>query len=194
MKQAVALGCLLAFTAWGAGKKAPPKAPPPPPPAPVVLKAPSEKLAEAMGGKVGEQLTAATKFEIARTSYEQGIRPKPEVAIGSDFQRLGAWQAMEKQEVEKLRAIFYDEKNFRLAADVSGCNFTPDVAFQLSNESIDTLQLLISFKCNQVLFFSVRTGGRSVPGVALDLKPGRKSLLALVKELLRQDAALQALK
>src|SRR5450432_2731908 len=126
MKQVAVLACLLAFTVSGAAKKAPPKSAPPPPP-PAVLKAPSEKLAEAFGGKVGEQLTAASKFELARTSYEQGIRPKPEVAIGSDFQRLGAWQDLEKQEIEKLRAFLYEEKNFRLTADVSNCNFTPDV-------------------------------------------------------------------
>jgi hypothetical protein len=193
MRSAALLCCVVGLTVFAAGKKAP-KAPPPPPPPPPVLKAPSEKLAEAMGGKVAEQLTHASKVEIARTSYVQGIRPKPELAIGSDFQREGAWQPLEGQEIEKLRAFLYDEKSFNLAADVTKCNFTPDIVFQFTNESIDTLQVLVSFKCNQVLFFAVRSGGRTIPGLALDFKPGRKALLPVVKELLRQDAVIQGLK
>lgn len=190
MRAPVLLACLLVFSAEAAGKRAK-KAPPPPPP---VLTAPSEKLADAMGSKAAEMLAAATKFEIARTSYTQGIRPAPDKAIGSDFQRESAWKELPKAEVEKFKAIFYDEKSFRLAANVSGCNFVPDVVFQLTSASLDTQQLLLSFKCNQVLFFTVKTGGRAVPGMALDLKPGRKKLLELVKALLPQDAQLRELK
>lgn len=189
MKRLSVLGCLVALAAVGAPKKATP-----PPAAPPALKAPSEKLAEALGGKVAEQLTKAAKIEIARTSYVQGIRPKPEVAIGSDFQRDGAWDPLDSQDVEKLRALLYDEKTFRLSADVTGCNFTPDVAFQMINTGLDTLQMLVSFKCNQVLFFTVKNGGRTVPGLALDFKPARKPLLALVKAVLREDAAVQGIK
>ncbi|MBS1152500.1 MAG: hypothetical protein H6Q89_4198 [Myxococcaceae bacterium] len=136
MRAPVLLACLLVFSAEAAGKRAK-KAPPPPPP---VLTAPSEKLADAMGSKAAEMLAAATKFEIARTSYTQGIRPAPDKAIGSDFQRESAWKELPKAEVEKFKAIFYDEKSFRLAANVSGCNFVPDVVFQLTSASLDTQQ------------------------------------------------------
>src|SRR4051812_2874920 len=105
MKRCATVMVLLAFTAFGAGKAAKPgKKPPPPPPAP--LTAPSAKLAEAMGGNVDEQLRGASKFEIVRTSYIQGIRPKPDYAIGSDFQREGAWQELEEEDVAKVRAFF----------------------------------------------------------------------------------------
>ena len=190
MRAPVLLACLLVFSAEAAGKK--PKKPPPPPPA--ALTAPSEKLADAMGGKVGQLLVAATKFEIARTSYTQGIRPAADKAIGSDFQRETAWKELAKADIEKLHALVYDEKSFRLGADVSACNFVPDVAFQLTSSSLDTQQLLVSFKCNQVLFFTVKTGGRAVPGMALDLKPSRKKMLELVQGLLPQDSALRGLK
>jgi hypothetical protein len=190
MKSRVVLGCLLAFAAAAAPKKAK-KEPPPPPP---VLTEPSAKLAEAMGGKVAEQLTQAARFEVARTSYTQGIRPKADTAIGSDFQRESEWKELSKAEVEALRAVIYDEKAFRLEASVSGCNFVPDLAFQMTNAGLDTLQMLVSFKCNQVLFFTLKSGGRTVPGVALDFKPARKKTLELVKAMLPRDSTVQLLK
>ena len=190
MKRYASVLILAAFAAAGAGKA--PKKPPPGPPPP--LTAPSAKLADAMGGKVDEQLRGASRFEIARTSYAQGIRPKPQWAIGSDFQREADWQQLEAEQISKLRALVYEEKSFRLGADVTGCDFKPDVAFQMSNSGIDSLQMLVSFKCNQVLFFSVKNGGRTVPGVALDFKPSRKMMLALVKSVLREDATVQALR
>ena len=67
------------------------------------------------------------------------------------------------------------------------------MAFQLTAGGLDTQHMLLSFKCNQVLFFTVKPGGRAVPGVALDVKPSRKKLLELVKALLPQDSALQAI-
>ncbi len=189
MRAPVLLACLLVFSADAAGKKA--KRPPPAPPP--VLTAPSEKLADAMGGKVAQMLVAATKFEIARTRYVQGIRPAADKAIGSDFERESAWKELAKPDIEKLHALVYDEKSFRLTASVAGCNFVPDVVFQLTSGGLDTQQLLVSFKCNQVLFFTVKTGGRAVPGMALDFKPSRKKMLELVKALLPTDAALRAL-
>ncbi len=190
MRATFLLACLLAFSAFAAGKKAK-KAPPPPPP---VLTAPSEKLADAMGGKVAEMVVAATKVEVARTSYTQGIRPAADKAIGSDFQRESPWKELTKADVEALRAVVYDEKAFRLEANISGCNFVPDVVFQLTKAGLDTQHMLVSFKCNQVLFFTVKTGGRAVPGMALDVKPGRKKLLPLVQALMPQDSALAGLK
>lgn len=189
MKVFVAVGCLLAVTAFAGGKK---KAkPPPPPPAP--LTAPSAKLSDAMGGKVAELMVAATKIEVARTSYTQGIRPDPAKAIGSDFQREGAWKELTPKDVEALRQIVYSDKSFNLKANVAGCSFEPSVVFQLTAGGLDTQHMLLSFKCNQVLFFTVKPGGRAVPGVALDVKPARKKLLELVKALLPQDSALQAI-
>ena len=146
-----------------------------------------------MGGNVAQMLVAATKFEIARTSYTQGIRPAADKAIGSDFQRESAWKELPQAAIEALHSIVYDEKSFRLSASVAGCNFVPDVVFQLTSASLDTQQMLVSFKCNQVLFFTVKTGGRAVPGMALDFKPSRKKMLELVKGLLPQDSALQVL-
>ena len=75
-----------------------------------------------------------------------------------------------------------------------GTKAPPDVAFQMTNSGLDTLQMLVSFKCSQVLFFNVKNGGRTVPGLALDFKPARKPLLVLVKAVLRDDAAVQAIK
>ena len=44
------------------------------------------------------------------------------------------------------------------------------------------------------MFFTAKTAGRSLPGAQLDFRPSRKALLAMVKELMPQDAAVQALK
>lgn len=189
MRWLVFFACLLAFGASAAGKKT--RKPPPPPPVP--LTQPSAKLAEAMGTKAADLVVAATKWEVARTSYAQGIRPAADKAIGSDFQRETAWKELTPADLEKLKVIIYDEKSFRLSANVSGCSFVPDVVFQLSSGGLDTQQLLVSFKCNQVLFFTVKTGGRAIPGAALDCKPARKKLLELVKGLLPQDSALRGL-
>ncbi len=190
MRATFLLACLFAFSSFAAGKKTK-KAPPPPPP---VLTAPSEKLAEAMGGKVAEMVVAATKVEVARTSYTRGIRPAADKAIGSDFQRESPWKELTKANVEALRAVVYDERAFRIEASVAGCDFVPDVVFQLTSNGLDAQHMLVSFRCNQVLFFTVKTGGRAVPGTALDVKPGRKKLLPLVQALLPQDAAIAGLK
>ncbi len=71
MRAPALLAWLLVVSADATGRK-PRKAPLPPPPA---LTAPSDKLVDAMGAKTAEMLVAATKVELARTSYSQGIRP-----------------------------------------------------------------------------------------------------------------------
>ncbi len=187
MKRSAALVMFVSLAAFAAPKKK--KAPPPPPPP---LTAPSPRLADAMGGKVAELIVAATKLEVARTSYTQGIRPDPARAIGSDFQREGAWKELKPAEADQLRQLVYADKSFNLKAKF-GCSFEPDVVFQLTAGGLDTQHMLLSFKCNQVMFFTVKPGGRAVPGFALDVKPSRKKWLELVKALLPQDSALQAI-
>ena len=54
--------------------------------------------------------------------------------------------------------------------------------------------MLVSFKCSGLMFFTAKTAGRSLPGALLDFKPSRKALLQMLKELMPQDAVVQALK
>ena len=68
-----------------------------------------------MGGKVAEMLVAATKVEIARTSYTQGIRPAADKAIGSDFSARARGRATRRgREVARdrlqLKSFHYGER------------------------------------------------------------------------------------
>ena len=67
------------------------------------------------------------------------------------------------------------------------------MSFQVKS-GIDTVETLVSFGCNQVLFFIGKPGGRWLPGGTFDVKPARAKLLALAKQALPNDAATQALK
>ena len=59
---------------------------------------------------------------------------------------------------------------------------------------VDTMEALVSFSCNQVLFVLGKPGGRWVPQGTFDLKPARKKLLELAKATLPQDPDTQNLK
>jgi hypothetical protein len=54
--------------------------------------------------------------------------------------------------------------------------------------------MLYSFKCGALMFFTMKTAGRSIPGVQLDFRPSKKAMLELMKGLMPQDAAVQGLK
>ncbi len=48
---------------------------------------------------------------------------------------------------------------FRFEQDVSKCNFKPHLSFQMQS-GIGTLEALVSFSCDQVLFVLGKPGGR----------------------------------
>lgn len=165
------------------------KAPPPPPPAPT---APSEKLADAMGSKPVAVFESATQFTVYRVNGAPGVRPAPELAVGQDFERAGTGATLTAEQLKKLRAIMYDEKSFKLD-QVPKCNFEPDAAI-IAQSGVDAVEVLLSFKCDALMFFATKPGGRSIPGSMLHFKPARKDMLALVKEVLPNEAAIRGLK
>jgi hypothetical protein len=165
------------------------KAPPPLPPVPT---APSEKLAEAMGTKPVAVLESATQFTVYRVNAAPGVRPAPELAVGQDFERAGAGAALTAEQLKKLRAIMYDEKSFKLD-QAPKCNFVPDAAI-IAQSGVEAVEVLLSFKCDALMFFATKPGGRSIPGSLLHFKPSRKDILALVKEALPNEAAIRGLK
>ena len=180
---------LLALPVLGAPKKAP-KAPPPPPP-PVTE--PAAKVREALGDTVVTSLTGATKVQAFRVSDSGGLRPDPAKAIASDFVRGEAGKQLDPKDLEALRSVLYDEKSYRLDQDVSKCRFMPHFSFQLQT-GVGTMEALVSFSCNQVLFILGKPGGRWVPQGTFDLKPARKKLIDLAKATLPQDRDTQNLK
>ncbi len=190
MRRALVLALCVSSIAL-AGKKKPPPAKPPPPPPPE-LKEPAEKVSEAFGDKVTALLKGLESATAWRVS-DPGQRPDPTRAIGSDFQREVKGKDFSADELKQLRQLLYSEKSFRLSQSAANCNFSPDVAFD-AQAGIDSLQILVSFKCSTLMFFTAKPGGRSVPGAAVDFKPARKQLLSLAKELLPQDGPTQALK
>lgn len=171
----------------GKGAKKPP---PPPPPVPTE---PMPKVSENLGDKVTAMLAGASKVQTFRVADSGGLRPDPTKAIGSDFVRENAGKELSADELKAFRGLLYDEKSYRFESDVSKCNFTPNLSFQ-AQSGIDTLEALISFKCNQVFFFIGKPGGRWLPGGAFDIKPVRTKLLDLAKATMPQDAATQNLK
>lgn len=169
-----------------------PKKKEPPPPAPPVT-APTEKVSESLGNKVLDSLANATKVQVFRVSDSGGLRPDPAKAIGSDFVRGVAGSELNAEQLIALRSILYDEKSYRLDADVAKCRFVPFLSFQ-AQVGLDSLEALVSFSCNQVLFFVGKQGGRWVPQGTFDLKPARKKLLELAKVTLPNDRDTQNLK
>lgn len=181
---------VLASVAYAAPKVKPKKGPPPPPP-PVTE--PTAKVAEALGDTVLNGVTGATKVQVFRVTDSGGLRPDPAKAIASDFVRGAAGKELDGQLLGQLRSILYDDKSYRLDQDVSKCRFVPHLSFQMLT-GLGTLETLISFSCNQVLFIIGKPGGRWVPQGTFDLKPARKKLLELAKTTLPQDADTQNLK
>jgi hypothetical protein len=174
-----------------AGPKAKPKKGPPPPPPPVT--APTAKVSEALGDTVLASIANATKVQVFRVGDAGGLRPDPAKAIASEFVRGAPGLALDAKGLEALRSVLYDDKSYRLEQDVAKCRFGPFLSFQFS-AGLDTLEALVSFSCNQVLFVIGKQGGRWVPQGTFDVKPARQKLLELAKATLPQDRETQALK
>lgn len=180
---------LLALPVFGAPQKK--KKVPPPLPPPVT--APMPKVTDALGDTVLSSIMNATKMQVFRVSDSGGLRPDPAKAIASEFVRGDAGKELDVKQLELLRSLLYDEQSFRFEQDVSKCRFLPHLSFQMQS-GIGTLEALVSFSCNQVLFVLGKPGGRWLPQGTFDLKPVRAKLLELAKATLPQDRDTQNLK
>jgi hypothetical protein len=193
MRLALVILLCVSLPAFGGKKKQPPvKTAPAAAAPPPELKEPQDKVTEAFGDKVVALLKGMETATAWRVS-DPGQRPDPAKAIGSDFQREAKGKDLSADDLKRLRQVLYDEKSFRLTTVQNNCNFSPDIAFD-GQAGIDSLQILVSFKCNTMMFFTTKPGGRSVPGTSVDFKPSHKQLLTLAKELLPQDSPTQSLK
>lgn len=179
---------LLALPALGAPKK---KKGPPPPPA--VLTAPTPRVADALGSSVVGALAGATRAQVFKVSDSGGLRPDPARAIAAEFVRGEPGKELDSKMLEALKSLLYDDKSFRFRQDVSKCRFTPHLTFQMQS-GIGTLEALVSFSCNQVLFVQGKPGGRWLPQGTFDVRPARKKLLELARATLPHDAQTQNLK
>lgn len=172
---------------------APPKkraAPPPPPP---LVTAPAPKVRQALSEKTLALLESADTAQSFEASECGGLRPEASKAIASDFVRGEPGAMLNEQQLKVLRSVLYDEQSFRFQQDVSRCRFVPNLSVQL-RAGIDTLETLISFSCNQVLFVMGKPGGRWILQGTFDVKPARAKLLELAKATLPQSPTLRALK
>lgn len=184
---------LVASLPAAAAPKKKKKAPPAPPPVPT---APMPQVKENLGDSVQQLLAGSTRVLVWRVTDTGGLRPDPAKAIGSDFQREVAGKELSADEVKALKGLLYDDKSYRFSADVSRCNFVPHLSFQVQgpDASVSTLEALVSFKCDQLLFFIGKPGGRWLPGGTFDVKPLHKKLVAMAQAALPTDAATQNLK
>lgn len=188
MRTVVVAVLLAASLAGAAPKKKKPPPPPPPPPT-----SPMPKVQENLSEKVLEVWSGATKVQAWRVASAGGIRPDPAKAIGSEWVREAAGKELGAAELATLRGLLYDDKSYRFEQDVSRCNFTPDVSFQ-AQAGVDTVEGVLSFKCNQVVFMLGKPGGRWLPSGSFDVKPARGKLLELAKAMMDKDAPTQNLK
>ena len=182
---------LLAWPTLGAAPKQKQVPPPPAPPPPVT--APMPKVSEALGDTVLSSLGNATRMQVFRVSDSGGLRPDPAKAIADEFVRGAAGKELDAPQLAALRSVLYDEKSFRFEQDVSKCRFVPHLSLQMQS-GIGTLEALVSFSCNQVLFVLGKPGGRWLPQGTFDLKPVRAKLVELAKATLPQDRDTQNLK
>ncbi len=177
-------------------KKAPApqaKAKPPPPAPPPVPTKPMAEVLENVGERVTGVLLQATRVQTWRVGSTGGLQPDKARAIGTDFQRDLAGKELGEVDLAALRGVLFDTKSYRFDQDVSKCDFAPNVSFQ-AQSGLDTVEVLVSFKCAQVLYFIGKPGGRWLPGGTFDVKPARAKLLELAKATLPQDPPTQALK
>lgn len=151
------------------------------------------KVEEALSGGVLELLTTATHVQTFRVRDAGGLRPDPARAIASDFVRGEAGVELDPAQLFALRSVLYDEKSYRLSVDTARCSFAPHLSFQFQS-GLDSVEALVSFTCNQVLFVVGKAGGRWLPKGRFDLRPARAKLVALAKETLPRDAETQRLK
>lgn len=183
---ALALFCLAALAGPAKKKK---KAPPPPPP----VTAPTPKVREHLSDRTLAILEGAEQAQSFEVSDSGGLRPDPSRAIASDFIRGEAGAVLDLKQLAALRAVLYDAKSYRFTQDVSRCRFVPHLSFQFQ-AGIDTLETLVSFSCNQVLFVMGKPGGRWIPQGTFDVKPARAKVLELAKATLRQSPLVQGLR
>ena len=179
---------LLALPGFAAPKK---KKGPPPPPPPVT--APMPKVTEALGDSVLSSLAKASRVQAFRVGDSGGLRPDPARGIASEFVRGDPGKELDAKQLEQLKSVLYDDKSFRFEQDVSKCRFAPHLSFQMQS-GIGTLEALVSFSCNQVLFVLGKPGGRWLPQGTFDSRPARAKLVALAKATLPQDRDTQNLK
>jgi hypothetical protein len=191
MKRLALLGTLLLAVAAAASPKTKTKPAPSPPPT-----APMPKVKEHLSDAVLDLLASSTKVQVWRVTDTGGLRPDPSRAIGSDFQREQAGKELAADEVKALKGLLYDDTSYRFDRDVSRCDFVPHLSFRVegAEASVSTLDVLVSFKCDQLLFFIGKPGGRWLPGGTFDVKPARNKLIALAQAALPQDPATQNLK
>lgn len=163
--------------------KAAKKAPPPPP------TAPTPKVTAELSNSVLELLQSSSQVQVWRVEDTGGLRPDPTRAVGADFQRTTAGKALTPEEVTQLKGVIYDERSYRFAQNVGRCRFVPHLSFQFDGgaDGVGTVEALVSFSCNQLLFFIGKPGGRWLPGGTFDVRPARKALLGLAKAALPQD-------
>jgi len=154
------------------------------------------QVKENLSDSVQQLLAGSARVQVWKVSDTGGLRPDPAKAIGSDFQRDVAGKELSADEVKALKGLLYDDKSYRFAQDVSRCNFVPHLSFQVlgADASVSTLEALVSFKCDQLLFFIGKPGGRWLPGGTFDVKPMHKKLVELARAALPTDAATQNLK
>jgi hypothetical protein len=180
-----------ASAVWAGPGSAKKKAPPPPAPPPPVT-APTEKVRENVPDSVLALLAGASSVQAFRVTDSGGLRPDPTHAIASDFIRGEAGKELSPEQLGALRSVLYDEQQYRFDADVSKCRFIPHLSFQFRSGK-DSVEALISFSCNQVLYVVGKAGGRWLPSGTFDVQKARKALLALAKATLPKDAATQNL-
>jgi hypothetical protein len=190
MRTWVVILLLVSSGAFAAKKKK--KGPPPPPPVPTE---PSAKLADALTEKPTGMLTAATKVVLQRVTFQPGVRPNPQLAVGVDYEKTGTVRELTEGEVKRFKGLLYDAKSFKFEKAPPCGEFSPELVFLATSDAdTGTLEMLVSFKCSGIMFFTAKTAGRSLPGAQLNFAPSRKALLTMVKELMPQEQAVQALK
>jgi len=190
MRSLLLVVLLVAMSVVAAPRKRKKKAKPPPPPPPTM---PQPKVAEEVSERVLTVLESPEHVQAFRVGSSGGLRPHPSKAIGTDFVREQAGAELSAAQLTELKGVLFADKSYRFKANVARCEFVPQVSFQLI-QGTDTVEALVSFSCNQVLFFLGKPGNRWLPAGTFDVKPARKKLVALAKETMPGDAPTQSLR
>jgi hypothetical protein len=148
---------------------------------------PSDKVKKFLGGKAVTLLEKATKVEVFRIRSERTGKQGDKYIAGYAITAKGKEQG--KELAAKVRKAMFEDKTY--LGQSARC-FEPGVALRVWNDK-EALEIVICFKCTN---FQVTFKGEKddVEPALFGFGPGLEPFLALAKEALPDDAAIQGLK
>jgi hypothetical protein len=94
---------------------------------------------------------------------------------------------------KRLASVLIDEHTY-LFNSAKGCIFQPSVGFRIWKGDEAAVEVVISFKCDELIVFAPKAADGSIRGALEDFDPARPALVKLAKGAFPDDKEMQGLK